>query len=96
MNRYLIAIMAAGVMCAGVGAFAEEAPSGMQTPPASSSETPSNASAVPVKPMSKHQMMKQCMVRAAAKSDGSTKAQMKKSCKAEVNGNMSVQDSMKK
>ena len=49
----------------------------------------------PVKPMTKHQMMKECMAREASNNDGSTKAQKKKVCKAEINNNMNTQDMLK-
>jgi hypothetical protein len=38
----------------------------------------------------KHQMMKECMDRQVAKNDGSTKSQMKKTCKAEIKSGMSA------
>jgi len=81
MNRYLIGCLAAAVLSLGAGVFAQETPPAAATPP--------------VKPMTKHKMMKECMAREVSNNDGSTKAQKKKICKAEINNNMNIQDMLK-
>ena len=88
MKRLLTRIVAALSMCVSLGALGQQAPPVAPTPP--------KDSALPVRPMSKREMMKNCMAREAAKNDGSSRAQLKKSCRREVKQNMVVEDMMKK
>ena len=103
MKKVLLSLLAPGSLSLGLIAGAQETPPSSQTPPTDSSASmpapssdSSNDNSARVKPMSRHQMMKDCMARESAKSDGSTKTQMRKTCKAEVNSSSSAQDMMKK
>jgi len=86
MNKRFISLLIAGSLAVGLGAAAQDTP----VPSAASSDNSGK-----VKPMSRHQMMKECMARESAKNDGSTKAQMRKTCKVEVKSNAGAQDMMK-
>jgi hypothetical protein len=97
MKYFTGGFLAAGLMCLGSAAIAQNAQSTADAPtqvaptpiPNNSPNSATNTSAtsgktVPSSDSSKHQMMKECMTRQAAKNDGSSKMQMKKACKDEM------------
>jgi hypothetical protein len=100
MNKLITGILTAGVMLTGAGAFAQDsqmnpATSAPSSSSASSDSATSTASSSSTSSSpSKHQMMKDCMTRQAAKNDGSTKMQIKKACKDEMKSGVATDSSM--
>jgi len=91
MKYAIMELAAAGLLVSGAAAFAQDAqPDASSDPPASTTTSPypadsqTNGQTNSDHTMSKHQMMKACMQRQAAKNDGSTKMQMRKACKEEL------------
>ena len=93
MNQAITALATAGLLMLGAVASAQDSSTtpdysqggAQQSPPQQpQSDSGMGNSSANGQPMSKRQMMKECMDRQAAKNDGSTHSQMKKACKEEM------------
>lgn len=87
MKYAILGLAATGLLVSGAAAFAQDTQPDASSTPSSSTATspyPADSQTTRDHAMSKHQMMKACMQRQAAKNDGSTKMQMRKACKEEL------------